>query len=300
MNAKFTKEQCLEKIRKVYNKYGKVTAKLINKEGSPTTIVFDRIFGSTTSALLEANIPLTIGQRKNVSKEEINKEIFRIQKEFGYVSKPLFEKHSSYSPKIIQRIYGSFANMYDELKNNGITRHPSGRIPTDDELKQEFLRIYNKHGIISQSIISSESCYSTTCYKDRFGSINNLRELLGIDKVSAGQSTDADYVIGQIETILQEPAEKEKTFDWLINPDTNMHLFMDSYFPKHNIAVEYNGPQHYFIDDRYTTSEEALLYRQKLDQLKIDLMEAHNIPVYTIKYNDKKDVESLRNLLDTI
>lgn len=297
---KITEERCIEKLKRIYAKYGKVTYRLIDAEGSPTSTVYEHKFGSIRNALALANIPVGIGQRKNVSKEEIDAEIMRLQNEYGYVSKPLFEKCSAYSPKIVQRIYGSFEKMYIAMQAYGVVRHPSGRIPSDEELKNEFLKIYNQYGIISQSIIESESQYSITCYKDRFGSINKLRQSLGIETVLSGTSTDADYVICQIEKILNENAEKEKTFEWLINPKTNMHLRIDAYFPAHKLAVEYNGPQHYHIDTMYTKSKDELDNRKYLDELKIKLLQDHKISVYTIRYDDKKDIKSLTQQLRTI
>ena len=107
----------------------------------------------------------------------LDEEVQNIIKKYGYVSKPLMEKHSIYGPKIVNRIYGGFKKMYDAI---GIEGHPSGRIPTDENLLNEFIDIYNRYGTISQDIIEKESQYSITCYKDRFGCINNIRKIFNI------------------------------------------------------------------------------------------------------------------------
>jgi hypothetical protein len=39
--------------------------------------------------------------------------------------------------------------------------------------------------------------------------------------------------------------EREKTFDWLINKNTNCHLFLDFYIPKLNLGIECQGVQHF-------------------------------------------------------
>lgn len=39
--------------------------------------------------------------------------------------------------------------------------------------------------------------------------------------------------------------EREKTFNDLINPLTNYHLYFDFYLPKYNVVIEYQGEQHY-------------------------------------------------------
>lgn len=56
---------------------------------------------------------------------------------------------------------------------------------------------------------------------------------------------------------------------------------------KSNIAIEYNGPQHYIVDGRYTRTPEELEYRQELDKMKYDLIKKHNIHLIVIHFKDK-------------
>lgn len=194
------------------------------------------------------------------------------------------EKYSYINQKVVQKIFGSFANMYKELK---IKRHPSGRVPTDKELLLDFKKIYDLYGYISKDIIAKEACYSTTCYHDRFGSINNIRRMFNIPEVFPGDCQSANYVILKYEEYFGEKAEKEKMFSWLKNPKTKQNLRIDAYFPEHNIALEYNGPQHYHIDSRYTKDQQSLEYRQYLDKLKISILAKYNIPTIVVHYKDK-------------
>ena len=39
--------------------------------------------------------------------------------------------------------------------------------------------------------------------------------------------------------------ERQKTFDWLINPNTKYHQYLDFYLPDYNIAIECQGEQHF-------------------------------------------------------
>lgn len=232
---------------------------------------------------------------RNRPKEEVIQELVRLNNKFGYVSKPLMGKYSYINQKVIRRVFGTFANMYEEL---GIKRHPSGRIPTNEELLSEFKRIYDLYGYIDQDIIEKEAEYSTTCYKDRFGSINNVRKIFRIPTVVPGECQCAAYVISKYETYLNEKAEKEKTFSWLKNPRTNQNLRIDAYFPKHNIALEYNGPQHYQIDARYTKSQDELDYRQYLDKLKITILAKHGIPTIVVHFKDKVTEDYIKESID--
>lgn len=298
-----TKQFCIDEIIRLNKKYGKVTAAILKEHGNVSNDTIKRIFGSLKQGYLEAGIELKQGQRKMVSKEEIDKEIFRINKEFGYVSKPLIEKHSKYSPKVIQRIYGSFTNMYKELN---IQRHLAGRIPKDNELIAECQRIYNEHNFLSYDLIEKYSSISITCFKDRarknnWNGINYFRKQVGceIPKLEWGESLDAKYVINKFSKALNEIPIKEKKFDWLLNPVTNQQLRIDAYFLNSNVAIEYNGPQHYIVDGLYTTTKEQLIYRQNLDFLKYQLIREKGINLIVVSYKDKVTEEYIQNKINT-
>ena len=278
-----TREEWGHFLQEIYKKYNKVTMSLIQKERKYSCKNFTKVVGSMESILLEYNIPLTVGQRKMISKEELDIELKRIEHIFGYCSKPLLEKHSHINPKVVNRIYGSFDNMYKELN---IKRSNSGIVPTDEELIEDVKRIYNEYNVISKQIIAAESKYSATCYNKRLGGINNIYNILNIKPCKQKSEKNAMYVIKKYEKYLKEKPILEKTFDWLYNPKTNKKLRIDAYFPESKIALEYNGPQHYMIDKRYTTSKDMLTYRQELDRLKITLLQEHDINVITVHYKD--------------
>lgn len=298
-----TKELCINEIKRIYNEHGKITGRLIKQYGNISPDSIARRFGSLSNAYKEAGIELKQGQRKMVSKEEITQEILRINKQFGYVSKPLMEKYSSYSPKIVQRVFGNFANMYSELN---LPRHASGIIPTDQELLDEAKRIYDEQGYLSYDLIEKFSRYSTTCFKDR-AKVNNwngifyYREQVGCEEFSLDwcESPSAKYAINKFTQVIGEAPIKEKTFDWLINTETNQKLRIDAYYPNANIAIEYNGPQHYYVDGRYTKTEEELNYRINLDQSKYALIKQHNIHLIVIHYQDKINEQYIQEKLLT-
>ena len=281
---KFTREEVVSELIRLANVYGELSGPIIDKYGAMKSTVICRHFKTIQQACEELTLPFKEKTHKYVSKEKLDVEIFRIIEEFGYVSKPLMEKHSIYGPKIVNRIYGNFGKMYEAL---GITRHPSGRSPTDSQLIEDFLRIYNKYKTISKEIIVQESKYSITCFRDRFGGLNRIKEMLGINIPASNESPSATYAIQKVSEFLNEKPQKEKTFSWLKNPETNYKLRIDAFFPEHNLAVEYNGPQHYRLYKRYYSSEEKLEKRKKLDKLKNDLLKEHGIKVVWIHYKDK-------------
>lgn len=294
---KCTKQECMNEMQRLHSQYGKVTCQIMKDHGVMDSGVVVRLFGSWQIALEACGFKKKQGQRKFVSKEELDKEIYRLVKEYGYISKPMMEKHSSYNPKIVNRIYGGFKKMYKALD---VPFSKNGRIPTDQELIDDFLRINKEYGCVTQEIVEAESEYSTTCYKDRFGSFNKLREKLGLPQQpcgTKGASHTANWIIKKCEKFFHEKAKKEKTFPWLLNPKTGKKLRIDAYFEKEKIGIEYNGPQHYKIDGLYAPNEKILALRKHLDALKKKLCAEHGIKIVTISYRDKEDPNCIEKAL---
>ena len=78
----------------------------------------------------------------------------------------------------------------------------------------------------------------------------------------------------------------------------------DIYFPKYNIAIEYNGKQHYEIID-FFGGEEKFENQQERDNLKRQKCLDNNCTLFEVKYdyndNDYLNLcESITNLIDTI
>lgn len=290
---KFSEEQVV-KILNELKIYGPLNNKIIKKYAPISIDTLKRKFGGLRTLCKKYNIPFDEKTHKFITKEELVKEIYNIINKFGYISKPLMEKHSIYGPKIVNRIFGNFGNMYSELK---ISRHPSGRVPTDEELLNELKSLYDKYGNVTQDIITFESSYSITCYKDRFGGLNAAKRILNLPENYPGEDFNALYVFKKYSEFLEEDFELEKRFDWLINKDTKAPLRIDCFFKESNLAIEYDGPQHYRITNRYTKTKEQLLYRQKLDLLKNKLCEQNGIKIIRVKYNDKVDKKYIINSL---
>lgn len=67
--------------------------------------------------------------------------------------------------------------------------------------------------------------------------------------------------------------EVQKTFDWLTYKGK---LRLDFYLPKYNVAIECQGGQH-FNEVKHFGGKDGFLNRQKLDKVKLDLCNSHNI-----------------------
>lgn len=76
----------------------------------------------------------------------------------------------------------------------------------------------------------------------------------------------------------------------LINPKTNYLLFIDFYLPKLNIAIEYDGKQH-FIDE----NKEKLKSQKYRDKIKDKWCKDHGIKLLRINYLQQDKYEELIN-----
>lgn len=284
-NRKYSDEEVKHTLITAYRTYGEISYKTVQALHLVSIDFIKRNYGGLPKATEYFKLPYKDFHR-NISKELLDADMYRLEREYGYVSKAIVEKHAIYKVKVINRIYGSFSNMYKELN---IRRHPSGYIPTSEELVHEFWRLYDKYGNVSLELIADEAQFSATCYRDRFGSLNNLKVSLGLKPTIPGQQSNlsALYAIKKFEEYFQEKAELEKRFDWLRNSKTNRKLPLDAYFIKRHIAIEYDGPQHYSIDGRYIIDQEQLKYRQWLDQEKDRLCREHLVYVVRIPYQTK-------------
>lgn len=276
-----TKEQCIEEIQRIHSLHGKVTKSILQKHGNISYDVIRRRFGTIANALEKAEVPASQGQVRFKTKEDIIPDLIRVHNQYGYMSKPLYEREGGHNQKVVRRLYGSFGAMCKELNFN---TSPSGYIPTFDELITELKHLFNEHGLVTAQIIREHGKYSVTTYATRFETLNEAYDWAGLPNRNPGECSHANWVIKRFGKTLNEEPIFEHRFDWLRNPKTNRTLPVDGYFPNSNIIVEYNGPQHYKLDKMYMKTEKELEYRKWLDSLKYDLIRQHGYKLIVVDY----------------
>lgn len=87
---------------------------------------------------------------------------------------------------------------------------------------------------------------------------------------------------------------REKTFNDLLS-DKNRRLRFDVYFKKYNLAIEYNGEQHYEYVSRFGNRPLELV--QRSDNLKKKYCIKNNIKLLTVKYNQEITYKNISNLI---
>jgi hypothetical protein len=108
--------------------------------------------------------------------------------------------------------------------------------------------------------------------------ISNQTQQSNIPKVSKGE----DIVAEAFQDIMQKEIQRNIRPDFLRNPETGKALELDCYDEEYNIAVEYNGIQHYKYPSAFHKTEKQFydqLYRDRLKKKLCDDSGVYLIPV---------------------
>lgn len=88
-----------------------------------------------------------------------------------------------------------------------------------------------------------------------------------------------------LEKILCESAECQHSFPWLL-AENGRHLYVDAFFPKSNLAFEYDGPQHREYMKIYHASIEDFQKGQARDLRKESLLAVHEVKLLRIQSSE--------------
>ena len=277
----------ISEIQRLYKEHGKVTQTIINQYGKWKYDAYKREFGSIYTAYFEAGIPITdsqnpasVNKKPIYTKEEVINDIQSVYQSVGRITKEIYLKHGKYSQNVIYRLFTSWNNAFKE-SGCPITNY---RDISDEELLSELRNLYREFGFVSQSLVDAESRFSPEVYKRRFGFIKAC-ELAGVPANYTKENRTAQYYFKMISSILDTPFVTEKTFDFLINPETGKHLYVDAYYEEYNLCVEYHGEQHFHVYEKYhPNGEEDLLRIQKRDRIKKELLLENGFKYLAIPY----------------
>lgn len=103
-------------------------------------------------------------------------------------------------------------------------------------------------------------------------------------------------VISLLANILGRTAKHQHTFSWLKNT-TGRSMHIDGFFPDFNLAIEYDGRQHFEFVPYYHVTEEQFHELQQRDALKASLLESHGIHLLRVSYREPKTESHLRKRL---
>ena len=102
------------------------------------------------------------------------------------------------------------------------------------------------------------------------------------------------YIKGVLES-LEVPFEMQKTFDGCVHV---RHLLFDFYIPDRNLAIEYDGEQHFKYVPYFHKTKQQFSNAKGRDRHKNNYALAHRISLYRIPYFEIDNVNSIDDLLN--
>lgn len=291
------KEDLIQDIKDVYkNKSNdiKFTMQYYIEHGKYSKAPIKR-FGGWNSILSELGLSLNV--HYTASKQDIINDFLEVKQKYGSISCTTYRKYGKYSQVMVDKTFGSFSNM---LKEIDIVPIANTRRLSDEEILNELRELYNEYGYLNSSLIEARGKFTYQTVLNRFGLMSVVYEKLNIDcQVNRNRYFyRADEAILIASKVLNEQPIKEWTCPTLKNPEQTCHLYVDAYFPKAQIALEYDGPQH----DEYVAflhkTPEKFERTQMLDEHKEQLLMELGIRVVRIKHNDDLSEEFISQKLN--
>lgn len=286
-----TKKETVEKLMQMHNDNIVITKKTMQENFDTYNLSMAAIrehFKSLTLAKKELNIPITMNRTS--SKEEAISKIQYLHKKYGYFSKILLEKLSIkeepmlINSKTIVRFWGNFEKMYLEIPE--INRNPCGIIKTEEELLSNLKRLNEKFGYVNCLINSEYGDYSYSPYLLRWKTFEEACKVANVNYKPFDKWIAEEYAIEHTATSLNEIPIRQKSFEWL-KGKSNRRYYIDAFYPEHNLALEYNGKQHYEYCNFFHKDENLFLEAQKRDLDKYSQLKEKGINLIIHKYSDE-------------
>jgi hypothetical protein len=290
----YPKEDVVNDVLRVYNEHGYIKQEMYLEHGKYSKVVIKRLFGSFNKMLKELNIPLNMYKYiDEIPDQDIIGKMWELYDKYGELTAVTQRKESGYSETIINRKFGSFNNM---LRIMGLPLNDGSY--SDDEVLYAMKLIYYEFGTLNTELIDKYGLVSFPTCLHRFGCIKDILKLLHIDDVvSYKDSFGAKCIENTLLFSYDYCFEKEKTWDWLVNPKTSHHLFVDFYIPELKLCIEFNGLQHYQYTPHFHESIEHYQICAERDKVKERLVLNHDMRFEVIKYDD--DIENKLNKILT-
>lgn len=251
-----------------------------------------RIFGGHNELLRYLKLEVRMS-RGDATREEVLEDAKELIKKFGKLDAITHRKYGKYSQIITDKFFGSFSGMMREL---GLKSQRDTRLVSNDDLMMILIDVRDRYGKVTVNLLKMHTDIPYQTFRNRFGTFEDIlkttktKSLFGISKTSK-------LVLDSISLYLNSPVIFEKTFDFLVNPDTGARLYIDGYIEKYNLAIEYDGIQHFFFTPYFHKSYEDFEYRQKLDKLKNDILTDNGINIIRFRFDESISLNHIKKRL---
>jgi len=160
-------------------------------------------------------------------------------------------------------------------------------------IMQDFYSQYSKYPSIS--MFEKLSKRDKRTFEEKFN--KKFKDICLDYGFDIEDKASAEYIVlTKISNILNEKCDRQKTWNWLIGIN-NFHLWVDGYFKQYNLAIEFDGRQHYEPVQDFG-GEKAFQTLQQNDNIKDVLLPQHGIKLIRItSFEPWHDEEYLRQKL---
>lgn len=133
----------------------------------------------------------------------------------------------------------------------------------------------------------------------RFGSWRAAIAAAGFDYDKIRKSyTSEEMLFDILKNLITGQIKRQKTFNWL---KYKKNLYLDFYIESLNIAIEYQGRQHYepvrFGGVSNKRANKSFNINKKRDSIKRKLLKKHGIKLIEIKYTEQITEENIKRIL---
>ena len=260
-----SKNELIKDVLDVYNIFGHIDQNFYLSNGKYSRASIKRIFGSWNNMMSELNLDINMYKHiEQIPKKLILDDMKKLYNKYGKLTTRIQREESKYSQSVIDYHFGSFNNMLKELNL------PINKMEYDDDvLIDDLERLYSTYGFLSKELINKYGIASDITYYNRLGTLSEISKFTGIEYNTLRDSFGSIEIENYLK-FNKIKYTKEKTFDWLINPKTSHHLYLDFYLEDYNIGIEYDGRQHFEAID-YFGGEDGFKEIQYRDELKNNL-----------------------------
>lgn len=292
--SKIKDKDIKKNIVEIYNKYGYMSTELYEKYGKYSISAIKSHFGGINNLMKSLNIPITMSRMD--SQEDIIQDFNRFYSRYNTISSTAYRKHGHYSQSVINRLFGSWATFIEIL---GFT--PKGKKIGKDKIISDVLDIYNEYGFISKDLINN-NCDFTYQALRYYYSKEELSTILGVENPFLKRDSSGAKQLYKILCSMfgKDNITKEYHEPWLRNPKTNRIMYVDFLIKNVNIAIEYDGKQHYeyieFIHKKFKNFYNQV-YR---DRIKEKILDKHDIKVIRFRYDEKINEDTISKKLSSM
>lgn len=289
------KDDLVDDILRVYNEQGEMKKEIYVEFGKYSCNPIRYHFGTFNKMLKELGLKVNI-HTGEVSKEEVISKCLDIYNKYGHINATFQRKESGYSQRVIDKLFGGFNGLLEEM---GL---PANKInqPREDQIK-EIREVFEEYGFINKGLIDEKCTLSYIALSFNFGGRDGICKAANIcpskwrsDKFV---SSKVDILANEVSKILGEAPIREHSWEWLVNHKTGRRMYIDLYFPENNLALEYDGEQHFeytpFFHESYEDFEDAV----ERDKIKEELLRENGVNLIRFDYRDRLTKELIENKL---